>query len=181
MWFWVFGRARAENESESGDGIRDRNAKFNETIHTAMNTEQILAALGLIGIGGIIQALVSYIIGSRKKKSDAKQELKEIRYRAIILLCYAFINYEREKTALMINRPNITSKDELLNELNAEWVNMSLYASDDVIIRMKQLLEKQTESTYNALIIEMRRDLFSVKSKLNADTYKLTNTKVLPS
>lgn len=144
-----------------------------------MNAEQVLAVLGLIGIGGIIQALVSYIIGSRKKKSDAKQELKETRYKAILLLCYAFVNYEREKTTLVINRPNITSKDELLNELNVEWVNMSLYASDNVILKMKQLLEKQTHDCYNALIVEMRRDLYSVKSKLTTETFHLSNTNVL--
>jgi len=46
--------------------------------------QQILAALGLIGIGGILQAVVTYIIGSRKKKSDAKQELKEKRYAQVI-------------------------------------------------------------------------------------------------
>jgi len=144
-----------------------------------MSIEQILAALGLIGIGSVIPALVSYIIASRKKKSDAKQELKEQRYKAILLLCYAFVNYEREQTKLVINRPNITSKEELLNELTAEWVNMSLYASDDVISKMKKLLEIQTENEYNALIIQMRRDLYSVKTKLTPETFKLTTTELI--
>ena len=144
-----------------------------------MSIEQILAALGLIGIGSVIPALVSFIIASRKKKSDAKQELKEKRYKAILLLCYAFVNYGREQTKLVINRPNITSKEELLNELTAEWVNMSLYASDDVISKMKKLLEIQTENEYNALIIQMRRDLYSVKTKLTPETFKLTTTELI--
>ncbi|MBL1278658.1 MAG: hypothetical protein COA33_000155 [Fluviicola sp.] len=144
-----------------------------------MTVEQILAALGLIGIGGILQAVVTYIIGSRKKKSDAKQELKEKRYKAILLLCYAFVNYAREHTKLVINRPNITSKEELLNELNAEWVNMSLYASDNVISKMKNLLETQNANSYNSLIIEMRKDLYSVKTKLTPETFNLENTEVI--
>ncbi|WP_340200669.1 hypothetical protein [Ascidiimonas sp. W6] len=85
-----------------------------------MTIEQILAALGLIGIGSVIPAIVSYVIASRKKKSDSKQELKEKRYKAILLLCYAFVNYEREHTNLIINIPSITSKEELLNELTPE-------------------------------------------------------------
>lgn len=141
-----------------------------------MTIEQILAVLGLIGIGGIIQAIVSYFISSRIKKSDAKQELKEKRYKAILLLCYAFVNYEREHTNLVINRPKITSKEELLNELTAEWVNMSLYASDGVISKMKRLLEKQAKDEYNSLIIEMRKDLYNVNTRLTSDTFNLSVT-----
>lgn len=142
-----------------------------------MNAEQILAVLGLIGVGGIIQAFVSYLIGSRKKKSDSKQDLKETRYKAILLLCYAFVYWDKERTTLVINRPNLTSKTELLNELTAEWVNMSLYASDNVILSMKGLLEIQTVEAYNSLIIEMRRDLYSVKTKLSSSTFKLSDLK----
>ena len=97
-----------------------------------MTIEQIIAALRLIGIGGIIQSLISFFINSRKAKDDSKLATKEKRYKAIILLSYAFVNYEKEKSTLLINRPNIKSKEELFNELNAEWVNMSLYASDGV-------------------------------------------------
>ncbi len=138
-----------------------------------MSIEQIIAALGLIGIGGIIQSLISYFINSRKVKDDSKQATKEKRYKAIILLSYAFVNYEKEKTKLIINRPNIQSKEELFNELNAEWVNMSLYASDGVILKMKNLLESNSTEDYNILILEMRKDLYSVKTKLGADDFKL--------
>ncbi len=138
-----------------------------------MNIEQILAILGAIGISGIIPAIVAYFISSRKKKTDAKQELKEKRYKSILLLCYAFINYEKEHTRLIINRPNITSKEALYNELEAEWVNMSLYASDEVIKKMKELLKSKNQSSFNALIITMRKDLYGLKSKLNPDIFEM--------
>ena len=144
-----------------------------------MTIEHILSALGLIGIGSIISAIVSYFIGGKKKKSDAKQELKEERYKAVLLLCYAFVYYEREHTTLIINRPNINSKDLLLNELTAEWVNMSLYASDNVILRMKSLIEEQTVVAYNTLIVEMRKDLYSVKTVLTADSFRLSNSDLI--
>lgn len=144
-----------------------------------MTIEHILSALGLIGIGGIISAIISYFISEKKKKSDAKQELKEERYKAVILLCYAFVYYEREHTMLIINRPNINSKDLLLNELTAEWFNMSLYASDNVILRMKSLIEEQTVVAYNTLIVEMRKDLYSVKTELTADSFRLSNSDLI--
>lgn len=142
-----------------------------------MTIEQIIAALGLIGIGGIIQSLISFFINSRKAKDDSKQATKEKRCKAIILLSYAFVNYEKEKSTLLINRPNIKSKEELFNELNAEWVNMSLYASDGVIMKMKNLLETNSLQSYNELILEMRKDLYSVKTKLKPSNF-LLNRKI---
>lgn len=138
-----------------------------------MSIEQILAILGAIGISGVIPAIVAYIISSRKKKADAKQELKEKRYKAILLLCYAFVNYEREQTRIIIKRPNITSKKELLNELEAEWVNMSLYASDNVIKMMKEFLKIKNLAAFNSLIITMRKDLYGLKSKLSPEIFEM--------
>ncbi|MBO6522755.1 MAG: hypothetical protein JJ971_02935 [Balneolaceae bacterium] len=138
-----------------------------------MSIEQILAILGAIGISGVIPAIVAYFISSRKKKSDAKQKLKEKRYKAILLLCYAFINYEREQTRLVINRPNIASRESLFNELEAEWVNMSLYASDNVIKKMKEFLKVKNQSAFNSLIITMRKDLYGLKSKLAPEIFEM--------
>jgi len=138
-----------------------------------MSIDQILTTLGLIGLGGILQSIINYIINSRKEKNDSKQKLKETRYKAVVLLCYAFANYEEEHSRLVIQRPNIESKSQLYQELNAEWVNMSLYGSDGVILRMRDFLVKQDNISYSRLILEMRKDLFGVKSKLNSMTYEL--------
>ena len=131
-----------------------------------MTIEQILAVFGLIGIGSIIPALISFFFGLRKTKHDSKQELKEKRYKAILLLCYTFINYEKESMKLKIQRPDINSKEELLNELTTEWVNMSLYASDGVILKMKNLLENQTKKAHEfvsqALIVTVIAGLSGV-------------------
>jgi len=138
-----------------------------------MSIEQILAILGLIGIGSVIPTVVSYFVTAKSKKSDSKQELKEKRYKAILLLCYSFVNYEKENSTLLINRPDLKSKQSLFNELNAEWFNMSLYASDAVILGMKKLLENQTKYEFNRLVIEMRKDLYSLKTKLKDDVFNL--------
>ncbi len=144
-----------------------------------MSIEQIIAGLGLIGIGGILQSLISYFINSKKVKDDSKQATKEKRYKVIILLSYALVNYEYEKATLLINRPNIQSKEELFNELSVEWVNMSLYASDGVIMKMKSLLESNSKSDYNELILEMRKDLYSVKTKLKSKDFRLKEVQSL--
>jgi hypothetical protein len=57
-----------------------------------MSTDQLLLVIGLIGIGGIITAIVNHIINLKKSKQDSKNALKETRYKAILLLCFACVN-----------------------------------------------------------------------------------------
>ena len=102
-----------------------------------MTASEIISLIGLIGIGGLLKSLFDLFIGRRKIKSEKKQEFKETRYKAIILLCHAYVNYESEEMALIIQRPDIKSREVLFNELRAEWINMVLYSSDKVILAMK--------------------------------------------
>ncbi|MEM8526016.1 MAG: hypothetical protein AAGG68_15360 [Bacteroidota bacterium] len=139
-----------------------------------MTFEQIATTLTLIGVGTVIPTIVSSVMNSRKAKSASKQETKEKRYKAIILLSYAFLNYDKEKSTLIIQRPDIESKEELYNVLHVEWMNMSLYASDKVILRMRNFLKESVQINYNSLILEMRKDLYSVKTKLGPDDLLLT-------
>ena len=52
-----------------------------------MSTDQILTAIGFIGLGGLLKSLFDFLISSKKIKQDAKHNLKETRYKAIILMC----------------------------------------------------------------------------------------------
>ena len=75
-------------------------------------------------------------------------------------MCYAMVNYDKERTMLIINRPDINSFETLKNEIHVEFINMSLYASDKVIISMKHFLFKGDAETLNILAIAMRKDLY---------------------
>ena len=138
-----------------------------------MSVEQIITAIGLVGLGGLLKSSLDYIIGLKKNKIESKQVFKEVRYKAIILLSHAYLRFEEEKSTLAINRPDIESRDQLYNELNAEWINMSLYASDDVIDHMKRFLEKQSTDSFNELILSMRKDLFGMRTKLKPRSFKI--------
>ena len=138
-----------------------------------MTTDQLLTAIGLIGIGGLLKSLIDYIVTLFKTKADSKHLFKETRYKAILLLCYAYTNFEKDKLSLIIKRPDINSSDQLYEEISAEWVNMALYASDQVILKMREFLEKKDQAAYNDLIITMRKDLYGIKSKLEPQNFIL--------
>jgi len=137
-----------------------------------MTVNEILTAIGFVGLGGLLKSILDFFIGSRKAKQDAKLTFKEVRYKAIILMSYALVNYEKEKTMLVVNRPDIASIDRLLNELHAEFINMLLYGSDEVILNLKKIIDHPTADTLNILAIKMRKDLYGITTWLKPSALK---------
>ena len=142
-----------------------------------MVTEYIVSVLSLIGFGTLLGTLLKgtldFFIATKKAKQDSKNSLKETRYKAIILLCYTLVYYDREKTNLVVNRPDITSMERLQNELHAEFINMALYGADGVINKMKLFMLSPTSETLNDLAIEFRKDLYGIKTKLQKGTFDI--------
>jgi len=138
-----------------------------------MTTQEIISAIGLIGLGGLLKGVLDFFIADRRRKSETKHQFKETRYKAIILLCYTYVNFEREGTTLIVQRPDINSKERLYNELNAEWINITLYASDKVLLSMKKFLESNNESEFNEMILAMRKDLYGIKTKITMGNLQL--------
>ncbi|MCH7411272.1 hypothetical protein MM239_17890 [Belliella sp. DSM 111904] len=138
-----------------------------------MTIDQIFTAIGLVGFGGLLKSLFDFLIASRKAKQESKHALKEVRYKAIILLCYALVYYDREKTTFIINRPDINSVERLRNEVHVEFINMSLFASDKVILEIKQFLGKQDSQTLNNLALAMRKDLYGIRTSLKGNHFDL--------
>lgn len=136
-----------------------------------MTLDQIITAIGLVGLGGLLKSGFDFLISKRKSKHDSKQSFKETRYKAVILLCYASVYYNREQLTLIINRPDITSKDRLSNELKAEFLNMSLYASDAVIEAMKKFISNDNSKALSNLALSMRKDLYGVKTKFEKNKF----------
>lgn len=66
-----------------------------------MSIDQILTGIGLVGTGGLLKSFFDFLVASRKLKNDSKQSTKEIRYKAIILMCYALVNYDKETQFLL--------------------------------------------------------------------------------
>jgi hypothetical protein len=138
-----------------------------------MIADQIIPALGLVVLGGLLKTSVDYLIGQKKIKEDAKHLFKEKRYKAIVLLGFAYINYETEKITLIINRPDIITHNSLRNELEAEYVNMLLYGSDTVVIKMRAFLRELTKSAFDELVLSMRKDLYGIKTRLVVGTFDI--------
>lgn len=58
------------------------------------------------------------------------------------------------------------SAEDLSFELETEWHNMILFASDEVLIRTKRFLESPDEQTFWQVGLAMRKDLYKLKTKV---------------
>lgn len=138
-----------------------------------MTTTEIISVINLVGIAAVLPIVLGLLVEKRKKKFESRQELTEVRYKAIILLAHCLINYEKQHLKMIIHRPNIKSKEELHDELKTEWINMALYGSDITFLSMKRLIEDPNDKTFNELVLQMRKELYGIKTTLSLDDLKL--------
>ncbi len=89
--------------------------------------------LTILGIGTLLNSVWIYILNKRKIKSESNQQFKDVRYKAIIILAYSLVYFDKSKP-LQTHRPEINSKNDIFDELFIEWRNMMLYAGDSVIL-----------------------------------------------
>src|SRR5437667_11909016 len=94
-----------------------------------------------LGMGSVSTAWIQYLIKRRDTAYQSHRKDLEARYRVVILLMYAAFDFEGNKTALRINRPDLTNQKSVLDELRAEWYNMMLFASGKTPKSLRTFIE----------------------------------------
>lgn len=135
--------------------------------------QNIISAVGLIGIGAIIKSIIDSYLKSREVKDQAQHEFKSSRYKVIILLANAMLDFEKHKSDLLKHGRTFSDKSQLEDELKTERNNMILFASDQVIRSLNLFIADPTEDNYFILAINMRKDLYGLKTKLRPASLKL--------
>ena len=134
--------------------------------------EEIIAILGIVGIGGIIATSLTYVYEKRKQIKFSEQEEKEKRYKALAIQMRIVVEPENLKYVKHI-RPDLKTIEDWKNEVRAEWFNLLLFASDYVIKALKEFVLKPDNSTYAKTVIAMRKDLWNKKTSLKAEEINL--------
>jgi hypothetical protein len=134
-----------------------------------MSGQEVISVIGLLGIGGMLKTFLDHFLGSLKKQSELQQETKETRYKAIILLAYALCNFEREFRRIQKYRSELKTKDDLIYELQAECMNMSLYSEARTIRSMKQFLVTPEHRSFVNFLNSLRKELYGVRGSLKSE------------
>ncbi|OGS23332.1 MAG: hypothetical protein A2252_09630 [Elusimicrobia bacterium RIFOXYA2_FULL_39_19] len=140
-----------------------------------MTLENVASTLALLGIGGLLGTYFRILWERKNSALLQKQEFKEVRYKCVIILLLAYLDFEKSKTHLhRQGRENINTLQDLEDELLTEWNNMILFASEEVLFAMKQFLKNPSYEKFIHIAINMRKDLWggsiSLKSILKMNT-----------
>ena len=135
--------------------------------------QNIISALGLIGMGAVAKSIIDSYLKRFELRGQTQHEFKSSRYKVIILLADAMLDFEKHKADLHKHGRHFSHIDQLADELKTERNNMILFASDNVIRSLNTFITTPTEGNYYDLAIAMRKDLYGLRTKLSAKSLKL--------
>jgi hypothetical protein len=128
-----------------------------------LTVENVLSALGLLGIGG---ALGTYfcIVWERKNSAQLqKQAFKDTRYKCIIMLMSTLLDFDKRSGGLEKFGRDFKSQEQLIDEIKAEWHNAFLFASDEVLEDMHAFIKEPSAKSFKKSALSMRKYLWGGK------------------
>lgn len=131
--------------------------------------EIALGLLGIVGIGGIITAVMT-----KKKELEFRiLENKERRYKSCLL--YMDVYFEPKNIKYLSSRQtDIHSAIDVVEYLKAEYHELILYASKGVILSVKAFIESPNKENFLATVLAMRRDLWSKRDNFQIHEIELS-------
>ncbi len=128
--------------------------------------DSLLKIAGLLGIGGLISSYFTLLWQRKNEDTKARQEYKETRYKCVVLLMRALLEFDKYKDMLIRHGYSISNKDDLINLLKDEQLSAMLYASKSSIKVMGSFINEPSKTTLISAVIEMRKDLWKLKGTL---------------
>jgi hypothetical protein len=121
----------------------------------------IALLLSGLGIGGLLGVFAKSMLDKRQFKFSKVFDYKERRYQAITMLMLTAVHPSAYELAqLKRHRPDMSGTEDLDRELELEYHNAMLYASDDVMQSFAAFLKDKSTANYEAVARAMRRDLY---------------------
>jgi hypothetical protein len=114
-----------------------------------------------LGVGGLIGAYAKSLLDQRQLRFSKVFDFKEVRYKAIMILMWVAMHPDDHEFAMLKqHRPQIVGVAELDRELQLEYHNAMLYASDDVLEGLSIFMEQKDIAAWKAVTRAMRDDLY---------------------
>ena len=121
----------------------------------------ITLVLSGLGVGGLLGAFAKSVLDKQQLKFSKVFEFKEARYKAIMILMWVAMHPDsNEFTMLKQYRPLIVSTKELDRELDLEYHNAMLYASDRVLEGLAAFIKSRDLEAWKVVTRAMKRDLY---------------------
>jgi myo-inositol-1-phosphate synthase len=124
-----------------------------------MNTANWISLIAGLGIGTVLTAMIQHLLKLKEVSHQSQRQDLEKRYRVVILLMYVAFDFELNKASLNINRPDLKNQKDVLEELEAEWTNMLLFASKSTLDNLHTFIQTPNKDNLHKTALSMRKDL----------------------
>ena len=114
-----------------------------------------------LGIGGLVGAYAKALLDKQQLKFSKLFDYKESRYKALTILMWVAMNpSDYELAMLHKHRPEIQDAKDLDRELQLEYHNAMIFASDQVIASLAAFLADKSTSNWQSVARAIKRDLY---------------------
>lgn len=114
-----------------------------------------------LGVGGLLGAYAKAVLDKQQLKFSKLFDFKEVRYKALtILMWVAMKRTDHELSMLQLRRPEVSSFEDVDRELELEYHNAMIFASDEVLRALEKFLQAKDDGTWRAVTRAMKRDLY---------------------
>jgi len=138
-----------------------------EKNHTFFDMDTtVSSAIISFGLGTVLGTYLKIRWERSNSAQLQKQEYKTTRYKAVILLMYSLLDFDKNSSILQKHGRDFAGIDDLVGELKTEWNNMLLYASDDVLKTVQEFINRPIQDNFRIAALAMRRDLWGGKLTL---------------
>jgi hypothetical protein len=144
-----------------------------------MDIQTIVSVLGLLGVGGIIGSYLQHLWNQKRETELRIQSLNENKYRSTLVFMRCVLK-PANVNQFHIDDPNmqiLKNKEEVkkyaMIKLTEFYYNSILYASDDVLKKLKQFINKPSESKFMETAIAMIKDLWKKGTNIELKTLSL--------
>jgi hypothetical protein len=132
------------------------------------NVQIVFSALTLLGVGGIVGGYITFLLDKKKELEFRRLEQKEKRYKSCLLYMDVFFEPKNIKY-LSSRQSDIDNAQDVIEYLKAEYHEMLVYASKDVILSVKAFIENPNRENFLKTVLNMRQDLWVKKNDLSIE------------
>ncbi|WP_299836128.1 hypothetical protein [uncultured Tenacibaculum sp.] len=135
-----------------------------------MEIKDIISVISLLGLGGVLGAWIRYLLDKRKDTYVKIQSINENKYRSTLIFMRCLLD-PSSVNQFEIHDPNFKKNNnkEIIKyskqKLKEFYYNSLLYASDEVLIGIKNFIDEPSEENFLKSALSMRKDLWNKSSK----------------
>lgn len=127
-----------------------------------LSLETVCPVFTALGVSALLGAYLKSRLERKREILKQQQDFKFTRYKCLINLMHAALDFEKHKKALHEHgRRNFQNLEDLMDELESEYINMLLFSDKKTREQVLAFIQKPSHGLLISSALSMRRDLWA--------------------